>query len=380
MNRNLARRRFDVAFPQPAGAVAAAAGSYIGRRLLNSIRNRDPIFNESGSVRDWERKIKRRKRMTNNARSSTGSGGQYASKSLSSSRVYLSRKRRSKKKRKMSRVPRGIKKYVNKRISSQAGKALGKLYDYRHNQTQSVASQSNQCAYLSFCFGSDGDMATLASNYGKQLNAASATETVDYDAGINLSLKGSMYQKLEFRNNSSFGCKVRVYFIVPKSDTGVGPETSITDGLDDFALANTGLELNTMYYPSDSKLFKSTYKVVKSFSIELEPGASGQCSANRKLWWNSAHEASHGLAYQKGTTMCALVRLEGVISHSQASAATIGIGQATLDTMMTTRVKLRGVGSSPGAYNHTGTSTNLDTMTAPTQFQASDPGEEVYAI
>jgi len=297
------------------------------------------------------------------------SSGGNVSKSVSSSRVYArgkGRKRQKKHKSKLLSI-----------IHREQAKTLGKLFSYRDCRSTQRTSNANECSYGALDFGVHSTLDTIASTYGKQLSSTGTIETIDYSDtdGHSLKLKGNCSAKIIVRNNSAFGAELRMYAVVPRQDTSVSISSTITSGLDDFSLSDGGLETDICYYPSDSKLFMSTYKIVKRVKVVLEPGASIEFHANRDLYWSQDYKASHNLSYPKSSYMGILFRVQGVVSHDATTNTQIGVGPTQLDVMYLGKYDVRGVGS----YNqmeHTVGTGSLGTLSTTRQYQASDPGKE----
>lgn len=375
----------DVGFPQQQGpALALINAAYQNPQgfanVVSSIA-RGAFSRGSRSV--GRASAAKRKRMQKNGKRgssrSSGSSGRY--QSLSSHRVYLNPKKSSKKKR--SKRSKGLsKKYVQRVVRNAMNKIPGRVYSYRNCDTMQLTSSKNQCGYHNDAFPVlDATMATVASQYCKQLTSAGAIETISYDiANTNLVLRGTLKKFIQLRNNSSFSAEIHIYYLVPKQQTTVNPKTQLIDGLDEYDLADGGLETNICYFPSDSKSFRQSWKILKrSGKLVLEAGASAEMVCSRKIWWSSGYSDNHSLDYQPGFSMPILFRIQGAIAHDQSTTSNVGIGETTVDVLQRNHIDVKGVGMS-NQLPHTEAAGSLATLTTSTQFQATDPGEETFAV
>lgn len=369
----------QLAFVRRYPGAAAVVGNYI-RRQYN--RGNIPL---RSNLREIEAQInsKRKLDMGQNGKSKRSRGSSFgdAIQSAGSNMVVAKRsKRRKKHKKKSSKVPYSVRKYVQSQIKTQGPKTRGKLFSYRKIDKLGFGCGNNACYYDEIIVFNRTKIAAALDAYGKQLSGAGAIETIDYtdsDAHT-LKVSGKIKSRLVLRNNSSFTGEYMVWAVTPKVRSAASPKTSLIAGLDDFALADGGLETDPMYYPSDSKDFRKQWKVLASSGrVTLTGGGSLECFATAPFKWSNDVYTDHNYIYEKKNSMCWLIRVLGHPAHSTAAATEVGSGAAHADCIAYTKLDVRSVGEM-NSMSHTESLNSLDTLTTPTQFQAEDPGEETY--
>lgn len=370
------------------GALGQRALHQLQKAVVNEVtqtfkRGRSQVV--PGSARDWNNKVNERKRAKKkkkmpNAKSSSSKGSNTgrAVPSYSSSRVRLLSKKKRKRRVKRRRYKKSNKKLA-RLVRRLAKQQTGPLFSWRACITATHGNNVNSVSYLDMLAGRDADMATIAALYGKQITSAGAVETISWDDAdaYNAKLKGRLTSIIQIRNNASHSAELDIYYVVPKLQTSSAPTTHITNGLDEFGIGDTGYETSLCYYPSDSSLFRSTWKIVKQNRIVLEPGASCENTCSRKIFWHNSYAQSHALAYQPRHTLNCVIRVRGTLEHSQADSGVVGLSKTDIDIFQRLKYDVRGIGEH-NAIPHTTQYDSVGTVTTGTQFQRAAPSEETF--
>lgn len=133
----------------------------------------------------------------------------------------------------------------------------------------------------------------------------------------------SSYASINARNNYQVPVKVRSYFFVVRKDTGITPETAITNGLADMSNASI---TNPLVFPTDVHDLTDLWSIASSKTVLLNPGEEFTHSWSAPPFkYDVSLSDSHTSAYQKYFHGCIHVfRIEGVASHGSTSGSTQG--------------------------------------------------------
>lgn len=174
----------------------------------------------------------------------------------------------------------------------------------------------NAMSMDSFTVNSTTILETSMANLRYYDAATNALVTADPSVGTfqrDITVK-EVYAMINCRNNYQVPCKMTIYAMVPKKDTGVTPATFFTAGLAD---QGNPTATSPLVHLTDSEILKENWKIAKSVSKQLNPGQELSCSwSHGKFEYDFSNVDTHALAFQKiYGGMVFLTRLEGVIGH-----------------------------------------------------------------
>lgn len=136
------------------------------------------------------------------------------------------------------------------------------------------------------------------------------------------------------KNSSTVPVHVSLWWCLPKTQTSISPQVAWEEGLTDKNL----LFNVTMIYPSDSKIFRNTWRIVKSVQRIMQPGADTQMFYRGKFNYDPSVEDVHGKTfYPQYSGLCLLVRLEGVVMHDSAIPTLVAAGRGAVDILTDTQ-------------------------------------------
>lgn len=311
------------------------------------------------------------------------STGKYVNKggqSYSGNVKYGTRKYRRKYRRKGRRKYR--RKYPNRvtpsYIKSVVSNMMNDPYKERTIASTQLNSSSNQCAYTSLGVGLTANIRSILNDAFKML-VPLGEETIDMSqVQKNLSVKFRPIKlKIRFKNNSSFGAKLHLWTIKDKVYTSNTPSTVLTSGLDADAGGDNGFETELTWWPQSVSDFRKSYKMYKYKCVDMPPGAEATYVVHTpKFTWNDDFYNIHQDSYYPWLSRHCLMRLEGVVSHSQANDDQIGIGSASIDIVYERHYTFQQQDAAKVTryYN----TNSLDTLTTATQFQAENAEEATF--
>lgn len=134
------------------------------------------------------------------------------------------------------------------------------------------------------------------------------------------------------RNNTSIACKLRCYLLLPKTITMITPSNAVNDGLND---KGSGLLTSTLAYPTDSEVFNTSYRIVKSWIKEVQPGQEVVHRYKGKPFKYDPSVDDQYVAqyYPDWSGATVLWRLEGIVGHDDADTSEVGTMGASVDIM-----------------------------------------------
>lgn len=214
------------------------------------------------------------------------------------------------------RTKNKLKRKVNK-LARQVSNNTGTLV-YKRLSSDRCVSSVNQCNYLNF---SSNDIAKIEGIIDGLLyfnpSLPGTLTTVDATSGtyhkeVEIA---STYSKLVCRNNYQAPCEVIVYCVVPREDTSVNAQTTMTNGFTDIGSGISGTSI--MMYPSDSPQFKRSYKIVSTVKKELAPGQTlSSTFSGPSFQYDPANVDAHSLSYQRVyNSHQYLIRVQGICGH-----------------------------------------------------------------
>ncbi len=148
-----------------------------------------------------------------------------------------------------------------------------------------------------------------------------------------------IYTKMTVRNNYQIPIDVSVYACRVRDDTGIEPDTAVTNGLVDVG-GPTGT--SPLVYPTDSIQFTDLWRIEASKKVMLEPGT--QCSLGvptKSFQYDPSISDSHTEAFQtrfKGLSY--LVRLTGCLGHDTVEAE-FALNQSKADIYLDTTFEIQ---------------------------------------
>lgn len=170
------------------------------------------------------------------------------------------------------------------------------------------------------------------SNPGTLLNADGATGTFSKTFHFT-----TIHNKFTIRNNFISPVQVRMFYVVPKSDTSKLPSTAYTDGLGD---VGTPSSTSTLVYLTDSPVFNKLWKIVKSQNVTLQGGQSKVMSYTMKdIKYDPAYNDAHTSSYKPiDGALRVILRLTGVVGHTTTTVGHLAGGvDITYDTVWTVK-------------------------------------------
>lgn len=164
--------------------------------------------------------------------------------------------------------------------------------------------------------------------YVKQQNAAgTAFEVVEMHHDTDSNLSNLNYAMLynetahyNFRNNWKCVITIEAWWCKPKIDTNQTCQGAWSIGLDELytsGSANTYEVQPFLHYPSQSKMFRDTYTIVKKKKYKLEPGT--ELKLTLSTGWKYVNEDYfdyHTAEYPKKTNCQLMLRMTGSIAHN----------------------------------------------------------------
>jgi hypothetical protein len=207
----------------------------------------------------------------------------------------------------------------------------------KHIASTQWSANENQCSYHTLTVNNRDTMRTILNDAIRTQQAGG--ETIhDYSVLTTNNLKVRFKptkMKIRIKNNSSFGCRLHVWTVKPKRLGDSTVLSKMTDFFDDQSGdSTTSYETELTYWPKHASQFRMHYQMFKHKAYELPPGA--ECMVVRygpSFTWNEDYENDHSKQYAPYRTRHFLFRLEGVVSHDNASTSTVGVGQATVDVV-----------------------------------------------
>lgn len=249
--------------------------------------------------------------------------------------------KRGKRKRKRSRSRRKFKKRRRSRsrklVTKRGVKAMiartnneSIIQNYREYNTGSISSPQNACYYWqhehlkasAINLIIDKTLPTLTSIGGKTFHKLDIT-----DNNITIKSKGGT-STYNFVNNYGFNVLLTFWICDPKTNIGISPVSAFEEGLDGLVtdgaeVAITDAEDKLLYYPSDSKVFKMNYKIIKKSKVLLKPGEMCKVVVPlRKGIFRPTDHAVNATAYKKSITRFLMVRQEGTLGHDETAEFT----------------------------------------------------------
>lgn len=142
-----------------------------------------------------------------------------------------------------------------------------------------------------------------------------------------------IYHQAVYRNNSLGPCTVRCYFIVPKHETNVTPETAMNNGVTDQVVTGATDNTSLLIYPTDLDAFNAEWKVVKMRKFRLAPGSTASMSGSTGPFdYNpSIADVETDAYHPRWGAAGFLTRVEGPIAEDSSVSTQEGVGPARID-------------------------------------------------
>ncbi len=140
--------------------------------------------------------------------------------------------------------------------------------------------------------------------------------------------------QMVIRNNFVVPVKLRMYIVVPKTQTSLTPEAAITAGYND---KGTGLLSSALMYFSDSDIFTQTWRIVKSKICILQGGSQINWSYHHPVFKYdpTVEDTFNENFYPQYGGASLLARIEGVIGHDNVTPTLVGSMAVAIDVQTT---------------------------------------------
>lgn len=212
---------------------------------------------------------------------------------------------------------------------------------YFQSTANGLAFGINECKYESHLFPTHTTLKFIA-DIGYRQSTAAGTAHTKYD--LDSDEMARLYMKCQaigrFKNNHGLPLYLIVYEIVAKTTDEDLPEAMITRGLDDYADADAGYEVSTLFYPNQAREFTENYKILKTHKKQLAPGEE----VSYKMHLPGVVVRPKGIEQLKpvgmtgtdfvsigGVTRGFLIRAMGTIAHDAESETSVGYCNGQID-------------------------------------------------
>lgn len=172
-----------------------------------------------------------------------------------------------------------------------------------------------------------------------------------------------LYSKTCIQNNYQVPVNVTVYLFEPRDDTSVTVGTYHSNGVSDQAVGAGYTSNSVLCYPTDINMLMDTYRITKSKSKRLMPGAQLKMGkAFKSFKFNPALFDTHNLEYQhKYRSHVWAIRLEGDFGHDNAVANQLNTLAGGVDTY--TDITIKFIYDGGKSFDDFSATNNSDTFT-----------------
>lgn len=252
-------------------------------------------------------------------------------------------------------------------------------YTKKHRYFQSaIVANTSECDYDTLSFNATSILEGVIDAVKYFNPAAPATlVTVDltsptYQQAVRFTRS---FGKITAKNNYGVACRVTLYIVKAKADGAPVPTTCISNSLADESNATI---TSPLIFPTDCHEFNDFWKIAKSKSALLQPGAEVSISMSMPAFdYDVSRTDSVGSSYQKyfhGSVM--MVRVEGPVAHGSTSG--ICQSKAGVDIMYEL---IHTVKYSAGVnVNYIEVSDNPTAISGTVQVSAWDTTQETYTL
>lgn len=151
----------------------------------------------------------------------------------------------------------------------------------------------------------------------------------------------NIHSTLEVVNNYQIPCRIKIYLVKPKGDTGIVPTTYYSNCIADQVI--TGGSVTTKgVFPTDLTVFMSQWNCKCVKDVYLDAGARVYAKHNTGPFrYDPSVYDSQNLEFQSKFKACNwLIRIEGVIAHDSVVATQVSTAQARVDVSSITRAEI----------------------------------------
>lgn len=156
---------------------------------------------------------------------------------------------------------------------------------------------------------------------------------------------GDIYMFKMLKNNASLPVDVSIYWYKRKMEGGT---TVLGDmATDDVEIGISDAITNMQMFPSDFKLVRANWDLIKSDCARLNAGdeLSSVCTLPKFKYDPTIRDGMGSPIFMKGDVIC-LSRIRGVLCHDVTDPAKVGFGDGAVDTVLKRKFKLRYVSDS----------------------------------
>lgn len=238
------------------------------------------------------------------------------------------------------------KKPLKKRVAALEKKVQTNYSDHTFKQetTLQVTSVQNRCGYGEGAFLNPTIIETAIDALPYVNPAAPGTPATFDTTQLTqpTKLKIHCHAKVIMRNNYLYPVNVRCYVLKPKVDQNTTPQAAVTGGIGEQA-SGPGVYSTTapFTYPTDSKEFRDTFKVLNSCDIRLQSGDECIVPYNEYIWYDQEFRDNNTDTYLKKFSRMFFIRVVGVVAHDVTTSTNIGIAPTALDCVVHRKLNIR---------------------------------------
>lgn len=258
---------------------------------------------------------------------------------------YRSRKMRRNKKRVRFRRKRGRSRRFKRRKGGFRRKVKAILrqspwiptYTHKEKQVQNLAvvSLAQQCAYSYISVGTRTTLNSILDDaFIVWKDGFATTEARDPIVEYGNYKMSIQYRgHVEYRNNSPFDCKMRLYLVRVRGNHTMTPNAIIADMFEELTgQAGAGANVLPAYFLEDCKEWHRLFRVVKKKFVFLRPGEGGKLYFKQKPFFYDYTESTvESSLYSAKYTYHIIIRLQGTVAHDKVQLQEVGISSAQVD-------------------------------------------------
>lgn len=143
------------------------------------------------------------------------------------------------------------------------------------------------------------------------------------------------------RNNYLHPVVIDTYVVKPKIASTVSPGVAVTTGLTNAGPTGGVVTTSTNLYPSHSKEFKDSWKVLKHQKQTLEAGGELILSYSEMFkGYDTKYVDTNTQTYLPKYSRCLLVRTQGVAAHDVTTSTSVSICETQLDILVKRKTEI----------------------------------------
>jgi len=246
------------------------------------------------------------------------------------------------KRQKISRGPRPLK----KRIAALEKKVQANYttHVFKQEATLQATSLQNRCGYAEGAFLNPTIIETCIDAIPYVNPALPGTPSTFDTTTLTQPTKWKIncHSKVIMRNNYLYPCNVRCYVLAPKIDQNTTPQAAVTGGITEQA-SGPGVYSSTapFTYPTDSKEFVDTFKVLNTCDMRLQSGDECVVPYNEDIQYDQEYRDNNADTYLKKFSRLFFIRIVGVVAHDSTTTTNIGIAPTALDCVVVRKLSLK---------------------------------------